>query len=109
MVHFVETMLMVRALERAPSDRREALAEEVSAWMKPGAWLSIRIDERETFESRLAERGMVSYGKLGSATFRMARARDIVDNWIALAEATPAKWLSDQAVTWLVHAQASLV
>lgn len=106
LVHFVETLLMVRALERAPAERREALADEVSGWMKPGAWLSIRIDEREVFEAWLAERGMVSYGKLGSATFRMARAQDIVDNWIALVEATPAKWLSEQAVTWLVHAEA---
>ena len=101
MVHFVETQLMLRALDRVAPDKRAAALEEVEGWMKPGAWLNIINAERETLEKHLADHGKAHYAKLGSATFRMARARDLVDEWIPLVEAEPAKWIAPKAVEWL--------
>ena len=101
LVHYVETMLSQRALARAVPTRRAALGAELSGWMKPGVWLGIRNDDRVVLAEALAARGLVHRTKLGSATFRMARTRDIVDYWVAAVEEAPAKWLSEDALDWI--------
>ena len=104
MVHFVESLVVQRALARAPLERRPELEQKVVGWMKPGVWPQIRIEDREVFEAMLAEKGLVRYGKIGSATLRCARARSMVDHWVAVIESDPARWLPATFTGWLAEA-----
>ena len=101
MVHYVETRVVERALLRAAAADRKQLAARVRGWMTTGVWPTIAIDDREVFESALAEKGGVVYGKMGSATLRMARVRPLVDGWIDIVERNPARWLDDEFRQWL--------
>ncbi len=103
MVHLVETMLVDRALRRAAPDLRERLAEQIEDWQKPGVWPSIGLEPREAIERNLFEKDLLRYGIIGKATIRCTRARVMVDNWLALAEADPPRWCSDSFVAWLNH------
>jgi hypothetical protein len=75
--------------------------EELADWMKPGVWPSIRPEDRELYEAMLAEQGLVQYGKIGSATLRCTRARPMVENWVAIVEAEPGRWLPAEFQRWL--------
>ncbi|HUS80528.1 MAG TPA: AAC(3) family N-acetyltransferase [Armatimonadota bacterium] len=100
MVHYVESVLAERALERADPDRREQLAREIAGWMKPGVYPGIRIEDREEIERMLAEEGVMRYGPIGSAALRCCRARPMVERWVAIFEADPGRWLSEEFVLW---------
>lgn len=105
MVHYVETLVVDRALQRAPEDRREGLAAQVEGWRKPGVWPRIAIADRELFEERLAQNGLVRYAKVGSATLRCARAASMIDEWLKLVESDPARWLPEGFQQWYAEAQ----
>jgi len=105
MVHFVESLIVERALARARSEARAQLASGVVGWMKPGVWPTVRVDDRETIERMLAEKGIVRYGKIGSATLRCARARPMVDEWLAIVEREPQRWLPEDFLRWLAGIQ----
>lgn len=92
LVHFVEANLAERAVERA-GGRGEELAAALAGWMKPGPFPNITIEGRKRIEKLLAEEGIVRYGRIGSATFRCARARPMFERWIAIVEADPQRWL----------------
>ena len=100
MVHFVEANLAERALERA-GDRRDELAAALGDWMKPGPFPMFRIPDRLRIEEMLADEGIVRYGSIGSATFRCARARPMVERWIEIAEADPEQWLPEDYLSLL--------
>ena len=101
MVHFVESRLVERALQRAVPEKRDQLAAQVTDWQKPGVWPSIGLEAREAIESHLAEKGVLKYGKIGAATIRGTRARPMVDRWLELAEADPPRWCAESFVSWL--------
>ena len=98
MVHFVETLLVDRALSRAAPEARPSLKEAVQGWLKRGVWPTIRVPDRELIEEMLAKEGLVRYSKIGSATFRCARAKPMVDHWIAIVEEEPGKWCPEEYV-----------
>lgn len=106
MVHYVESLLVERAIRRAPQDKREYLESRIARWMQPGIWATIRIEDREVIEGMLAEMGIVRYGLIGSATLRCARAKPMVDEWIRRVEADPERWLPDDYLEWLRKAEA---
>ena len=101
MVHYVESRLVERALQRAAPEQREQLAAQISDWQRPGVWPSIGREPREAIEAILAEEEVLRYGKIGAATIRCTRARPMVDRWLALAEADPPRWCADAFVSWL--------
>ena len=101
MVHFVESRLVERALQRAAPAQRAQLAAQISGWQQPGVWPSIGLKPREAFESILAEEEVLRYGTLGAATIRCTRAQPMVDRWIELAEADPPRWCSESFAAWL--------
>lgn len=101
MVHFVETHLVHRALARAAPKRRDELLGEVRGWTRTGIWPGISTAKRLVAEEIFAERGLLRYGKIGSARLRHMRIQPVVDEWIALAERDPAYWCSDGFVKWL--------
>ncbi|NUQ01746.1 MAG: AAC(3) family N-acetyltransferase [Armatimonadetes bacterium] len=100
MVHLVESLIVERALARAPEARREHAALEVIGWMTPGVWPQIRIDDREVFQHELATKGLVQSGKIGSATLLWTRAGTMVEHWLALLEAEPARWFPAEYLAW---------
>lgn len=101
MVHFVETLLIHRAIARAKPDRRKELLAQVSGWTRGGIWAGIGLKKRLVAEELFADRGLLHYGKIGSARLRSMRMRPVMDAWIALAEDDPAYWCSEGFVRWL--------
>lgn len=102
MVHFVEANLAERAVQRA-GDRGEELAAALAGWMKPGPFPNITVQGRLRIEEMLADEGIVRYGRIGSATFRCARARPMVERWIAVIEADPGDWLPEDYLRLLAE------
>ncbi|HJN15827.1 MAG TPA: AAC(3) family N-acetyltransferase [Armatimonadota bacterium] len=101
MVHCVEATLAERALDAADPDARDCLAAELAGWEKPGPYPSIRVEDRETIEEMLAGEGLMTYGKIGSATLRCCRADAMVERWVAIVEQEPERWLPDDYIDWL--------
>lgn len=101
MVHFVESLLVERALGRAAPERREQLAAQIEDWQKPGVWPSIGREPREAIERLLFAEDLLHYGTIGAATIRGTRAQPMVDRWLELAETDPPRWCSDGFVAWL--------
>jgi aminoglycoside 3-N-acetyltransferase len=106
MVHYVESLLVERAILRAPEDKREHLESRIARWMQPGIWPTIRIEDREVIEGILAEMAIVRYALIGAATLRCACAKRMVDEWIRTVEADPARWLPDDYLQWLEETEA---
>ena len=105
MVHFVETLLVGRALARAKPAIRGRAEQALRGWLKPGVWPQVEIKDRELYEEMLARKGLVKYSNLGSATLRCARARTMVDRWLALLEQDPQRWLPADFLQWLKRLQ----
>ena len=101
MVHFVETHLVHRAIARAAPDRREDLLAQVRGWTREGIWAGIGTDKRLVAEEIFAEKGLLHYGRIGSARLRSMHIRPVVDAWIALAEEDPSYWCSEGFARWL--------
>ena len=104
MVHYVECLIVERALQRAAPQIRAQLLGDLAGWMKPGVWADIRIDDRVVMENMLAGQGIVRYGRIGSATLTCARAKPMVAQWIAIVERDPGRWLPDSFLDWLRRA-----
>ena len=101
MVHYVESLVVEHALQRAQPEARSPLAAEIVGWMSPGVWPTVRIADREAIEEMLAKQGIVRYGKIGSATLRCARTRAMVDGWLAIVEREPERWFPEDFLEWL--------
>jgi aminoglycoside 3-N-acetyltransferase len=102
MGHLIETVFAERALGRCLPERRAELEAQVHRFGKPGAW------PRHSFQTmgkRLAEMGLVRFGKIGSATLRCIRARAMVDNALAILSAEPADWFNAEFQAWLAKAR----
>ena len=95
MVHHVESLIVEIALQRAQTEARSSRAREVARWMSPGVWPTILTRDRECAEKLLAEPGIVRCGRIGSATLRCARTRAMVDEWLAIVEREPQRWLPE--------------
>ena len=98
LVHYVEAVLAERAVQRAAPERRDAILTAMAGWMKPGPYSGMRIPDRVIIQELLADEGVVRTGRIGSATFRCGRAGPMAQRWVAIIEAEPERWLSDE---WL--------
>jgi len=101
MVHYVESLVVEHALARAAPVFRPQLEAQLTDWMKPGIWPSLRTEDREHIERLLADKGIVRYGKIGSATLRCARARPMIEEWLTIIERDPARWFPPEFQQWL--------
>jgi aminoglycoside 3-N-acetyltransferase len=100
--HLIETTFVERALERCPPARRTELEGQVHRFGRPGVW------PRHSFQAmgeRLAQMGLVRFGKIGSATLRCIRARLMVDSTLAILTAEPDAWFDDEFRAWLAKAR----
>lgn len=97
MGHYCQCRLLEWALQQAPPERRQALDEGIHRWQKPGHWPQYDFPR---MGQHLEGLGLVRLGKIGSATLRAIRARDMVDNILATLEAHPQEWLPEQFLPW---------
>jgi len=105
MGHLCETLFVERALRRCAPSRRAKLEARVHRWQKPGVW------PRHSFQAmgeRLADMGLVRFGRIGSATLRCIRARVMVDSVLAILESEPEMWFSDDFRAWLAQARGEI-
>jgi aminoglycoside 3-N-acetyltransferase len=102
MGHYIECRFMERALQQAPASIRDELEDELIRWQKPGVYASYSFQK---MGERLAEMALVRFGTIGSATLRCIRARDMVDNILAILDREPEKWFQDDFLQWLERAR----
>ena len=102
MGHYVESEYARRAVAAAPPDLRAALDDELGRWQKPGLWLRYPF---AAMGEHLADLGLVRFGKIGSATLRCIRTRDMVDNIIRTLDTEPEKWFSEEIQDFLRRAR----
>jgi len=102
MRHFMEAVLIVRALDNAPAAERAALEARVVDWQKPGVWPH---HKSRVMGERLAAAGLVRFGRIGSATLRCTRAHDMVDYALGLFASEPEKWFDENFLEWLRDAK----
>jgi len=101
--HYVECRVIERALAAVPDPARRAdLEGRLARWEKEGVYPRFRFRD---MGEHLTELGFVRFGKIGSATLRCIRARDLVDNTLATLDAEPDKWFKDEFLAWLHDAQ----
>lgn len=98
MGHYSECRIVERALDQAPSETRARLAAQLRRRGKPGAWPSHSF---QAMGERLAAMDLVRFGRIGSATLRCIRARDMVDNTLAVLGAEPEEWFDAEFIAWL--------
>jgi len=100
MTHWVESVVVERALAHVGPDRFDELASRVAGWMSPGVWPNWPVDSREEIERQLADQGLVRYGRIGSATLRCARTRPMAEGWLGIVESDPQRWFPPDFLEW---------
>lgn len=98
MSHYIETVFVESALKRAPKKLRPALEAQIHRWEKAGLW---PWHERRLLGERLQQMGLVRFGKIGCATLRCIRAKDMVDHSLAILEAEADQWFTPEFLAWL--------
>jgi len=102
MKHYLEATIVEDTLADLLPDHRARLTDELSSTGSPGIWPFFN---SETLEERLAEKGLVAYGKIGSATIRGIRTQELVNNALPMLRDAPEEWFSDEFMAWRQRAQ----
>ena len=104
MGHYIECRFMERALAHAPAALRDELEDELIRWQKPGVYASYSFQK---MGERLTDMDLVRFDRIGSATLRCIRTRDMVDTTLAILDSEPQQWFRDDFLQWLSRAQSS--
>ncbi len=97
MKHYIESRYVARVIREAPEGRRQALRDGLTLMDRQGVW---PFYDSEKMETRLAERGLLRYGRIGSATLRALRTRPLVDVTLAMLTAEPEVWFQPAFLEW---------
>jgi aminoglycoside 3-N-acetyltransferase len=113
MAHNGQCRLIEWALQQAPPDRRADLDQRVSrfattveyyrqsrAGLTPTVAFVWPMFDFRLMGEHLAELGLVRFGKIGSATIRAIRSRDMIDTILTTLKAEPEQWLPEQFLAW---------
>ena len=95
--HYMEALILQEVMETFPEDNRETAAQAISRIGKPGIWPFFN---SETMEQKLAEKGLVAYAKIGSATIRAGRTQDLMEHGMPLLRESPEEWFSKEFMAW---------
>ena len=98
MRHYIQSLLVERALARAPAPRRDESRERVKGWLKPGVWPDY---SPLRMQLHLESLGLFRLGNIGSATLRHIRARPMVDRELEAFETEPERWFQADFLEWL--------
>ncbi len=97
MRHDMEARFVEQALATARPQKRAKLRSQLTGWLKPGVWPNHNSAAMETI---YRDRGLMSYSKIGSATLRHIRARDIVDVSLEVFQTEPDRWFEPDFMEW---------
>ena len=97
MRHYIESVLVEEAIRKAPESSRESLAARVKRRGKDGVWPN---HSSRLMGERFSAMGLVQYGKIGSATLRCIRARDMVDAALDILKSEPEEWFDEEFLSW---------
>ena len=98
MKHYIEARCVAECLAQTAPDRREQLASRLCRIGVPtGIWPWIDIVK---LGELLAQDGLVTTGKIGSATIRGIRTRPLVDRTSALLRQAPHTWFGPEYLEW---------
>lgn len=101
MMHYVQSLVVERAVRPLPEGKRASLLAQVQGWRKPGVWPYYK---DALMEPLRREAGLIAYGKLGSATLRCIHARPMVDHALSVLEARPEEWFDSAFLGWYAAA-----
>lgn len=102
MMHYIQSLVVERAVAGLTAARRQGLLARVQGWQRPGVWPHY---PDSLLEPRRAQAGLVTYGRLGSATLRRIPARAMVERALAVLEAGPEAWFDAAFVAWYREAR----
>ncbi|MCK5802207.1 MAG: AAC(3) family N-acetyltransferase [Lentisphaeria bacterium] len=103
MKHYMEARIVEEALQGLAPEAREAFTAELSFIGRDGVWAFFN---SETLEERLAELGLVRYGKIGSATLRAIPTRELVDTAMPMLRDRAGGWFGEAFLDWWDRAKA---
>lgn len=104
MKHYLEATIVEETLAGLPPGHQAALADELSSIGSPGIWPFFN---SEKLEERLADKGLVAYGKIGSATIRGIRTQELVNTALPMLRNAPEEWFNDEFMAWRRRALSS--
>jgi len=102
MRHYIQSLLVERALGRTAADEREALRGKLREWLKPGVWPEYSALKMQAY---LEELGLFRFGNIGSATLRQIRAKSMVEAELNAMQAEPGRWFQADFLDWLSEAR----
>ncbi len=102
MMHYIQSLVVERAVAGLAPSRRRALLTRVHGWQRPGVWPHY---PDSLLEPRRAQAGLVTYGRLGSATLRHIPARGMVNHALVVLERAPETWFDEPFLEWYREAR----
>lgn len=119
MGHYCQSRLVEWALQQAPPEKRAGLDQRISRMEDcleyyrqsqagtPTLKFMWPMFGFQRMGEHLADLGLVSFGKIGSATIRAIRAHVMVDTILETVKAAPEEWFPESFLVWwyaaLVH------
>lgn len=97
MVHFIEHVVVKRALDRVPVDRRRVLEDRLQQWCKPGVWPWFN---RLKLQEKIDPMGLMVRGQCGNAQLMTVSAKPLVDHALKMMESAPAEWFEEAFCRW---------
>ena len=97
MKHYIESRYVARVIRQAPEGRRQALRDGLTLMDRQGVW---PFYDSGRMEERLAERGLMRYSRIGSATLRAVRTRPLVEVTLDVLTAEPQAWFQPAFLEW---------
>jgi len=97
MVHMVEHLIVERAFNRFPPEKREAKVEALWGWQKHGVWPAY---DRLKLQAEMDNRGLISRVNCGSGVITAVCAGPFVEVSLSIMEADPAQWFEKDFCQW---------
>lgn len=101
MVHFIEHLLVERALSRIPVDQRGQLQDQIAGWGQPGVWPYY---DRIKLQEEMVRQGHLADSQCGKARLLAVPAQTMVDSALALMEKSPRDWFETPFCEWYERA-----
>ncbi|MEW6358421.1 MAG: AAC(3) family N-acetyltransferase [Planctomycetota bacterium] len=97
MRHFIQSVLVERALNRAPARKRKALTSEVKGWCTGGVWPDYNAVEMQAHHEQV---GLIRRATIGRAEVLMLHAKEMVDEELRVFESRPEDWFDEAFLAW---------
>ena len=97
MRHFIQSLLVERALARAPAAERGDLTAAVKGWCTDGVWPDYKA---ERIQNHHEEAGLIHHARIGDADVLMLHARQMVDEELRVFESCPEDWFDETFLAW---------